>query len=209
VDALVIIGAGGFAREVYSWLRGSRRLVTGFIGEGDVSGRSIYGIPVYSSIGAFTAAVGRCSFIVAIGDPKAREAAWSRAIAAELVPCKSIVHSSVVLGYDVEIGDGSIVCPGSILTTNVKIGQGCILNLHTTVGHDAELKSFVTTSPGVKVSGNVTIGSNSYIGTGAVIREKLMIGSGVTVGMGAVVVKDLLDPGTYVGNPAKKLSKGG
>jgi UDP-3-O-[3-hydroxymyristoyl] glucosamine N-acyltransferase len=64
---------------------------------------------------------------------------------------------------------------------------------------------YVTFSPGVNVSGNVNIGDNCYIGTNAVIREKINICSDVVIGAGGVVVKDITEPGVYVGNPVKKI----
>lgn len=103
------------------------------------------------------------------------------------------------------IGKGSIVCPGTIITTNVQIGEHVIINLNCTIGHDVVIKDFTTLSPGVNVSGNVEIGECCYIGTNAVIREKIKICDDVTIGAGGVVVKDITEPGVYVGNPVKKI----
>ena len=69
--------------------------------------------------------------------------------------------------------------------------------------------SMVTFTPNstMNISGNCNIGNNVYIGTGASIKQGVSIASNTTIGMGAVVVKDILEEGTYIGNPAKKLEK--
>ncbi|MFR4518306.1 MAG: transferase [Dorea sp.] len=98
----------------------------------------------------------------------------------------------------------SILCAGTILTTNITIGKHVIINLDCTVGHDAIIEDYSTLYPSVNVSGMSTIGRGSEIGTGVNIIQGKTIAQDVIVGAGSVVVKDLLESGTYVGIPAKK-----
>ena len=142
--------------------------------------------------------------LIAIGDPKMRYDMSQR------LPSNtkyfSFIHPSVqVLDKDLEIGEGSIICAGCILTTNIKIGKHAHLNLHTTIGHDCRIGDYFTTAPGVKVSGNCKIYNCVYIGTNASIKEKISIHSLVTIGMNGAVVKHIEEPGTYVGVPVKKI----
>ena len=142
--------------------------------------------------------------LIAIGDPKMRYDMSQR------LPSNtkyfSFIHPSVqVLDKDLEIGEGSIICAGCILTTNIKIGKHAHLNLHTTIGHDCRIGNYFTTAPGVKVSGNCKIYDCVYIGTNASIKEKISIHSLVTIGMNGAVVKHIEEPGTYVGVPVKKI----
>ena len=118
----------------------------------------------------------------------------------------SFIHPSVIILDDnIKIGEGSIVCAGSILTTNIKIGKHTHINLQTTIGHDSIIGDFFTTAPGAKVSGNCKIGNRVYIGTNASIREKIIICDDVTIGLGSGVVKNILDSGTYLCCPVKKI----
>jgi sugar O-acyltransferase (sialic acid O-acetyltransferase NeuD family) len=199
---LVIVGAGGFAREVFRAVAHCH-VVTSFVAEGEKGNRAIHGIPVKpffhkNDQGHF--------FIVAVGDPKTRERLFNRALAAGLVPCPPVVHPTAWVG-DAELGEGSIVCANTSITTNVKVGKSVIINLNCTIGHDAVLKSFVTVSPGANISGNVIVGERSYIGTGATIREKIKVGAQSVLGMGAVLVKELPDGQVWGGVPAAPLSK--
>ncbi len=105
----------------------------------------------------------------------------------------------------VKIGEGSIICAGVILTTNIEIGNHAHLNIHTTIGHDTKIGNFFTSAPGAKISGNCEIEDRVYIGTNASVREKIKICSDVTIGLGAGVVKHIIEPGTYVGCPATRI----
>jgi UDP-3-O-[3-hydroxymyristoyl] glucosamine N-acyltransferase len=104
------------------------------------------------------------------------------------------------------IGEGSIICPNTILTTNIKIGNHTHLNLGSTIGHDTITGDFFTTAPGVKISGNCIIGDRVYFGTNSSVRERITICDDVTIGLNGGVVKNINEPGTYVGVPVKKIN---
>lgn len=90
------------------------------------------------------------------------------------------------------------------MTCQIKIGDFAQLNLGTTIGHDCIIGDFFTTAPSVNISGICNIGKKVYFGTSAAIRQNLKVCDNVNIGMGAMVVKDITEPGTYVGIPAKK-----
>ncbi len=142
--------------------------------------------------------------LVAVGDSFLRKELISR-LPKETKYFTFIHKSAQILGNDVEIGEGSILCAGTIVTTNCVIGKHTHLNLQTTIGHDCRIGDYFTTAPGVKISGNNEIGECVYIGTNASTKQKLKISDNVVVGMNAAVVKDICESGTYVGIPAKKI----
>lgn len=138
--------------------------------------------------------------VIAIGDVEVR-----KRMAAEFIQLDyTVIEAGKSFGLN-KAGAGTIICPGTILTDNITLGIHCLINLNCTIGHDCIIGDFVTLSPGVNVSGNVTIGNGCYIGTNAVIREKISICDNVVIGAGGVVVKDITEPGVYVGNPVKKI----
>jgi UDP-3-O-[3-hydroxymyristoyl] glucosamine N-acyltransferase len=108
---------------------------------------------------------------------------------------------------ETEIGKGSIITMGSIVTCNVAIGDHSQLNLHTTIGHDCRIGHYFTTAPGAHISGECEIGHNVYFGTNASVRQGVRICDDVTIGMGGVVVKDIVEAGVYIGNPLRKLER--
>lgn len=142
--------------------------------------------------------------LVAVGDSFLRKELISRL--PKETKYFTFIHKSVqILGNDVEIGEGSILCAGTIVTTNCVIGNHAHLNLQTTIGHDCRIGDYFTTAPGVKISGNNEIGECVYIGTNASTKQKLKISGNVVIGMNAAVVKDIEEAGIYVGVPAKQI----
>lgn len=108
------------------------------------------------------------------------------------------------------LGDGAIICSKCIITDNVQIGRMFHMNLFSYVAHDCQIGDFVTFAPAVKCNGNVIIEDDVYVGTGAVIRQgtpdkPLRIGKGAIIGAGALVLSDVPENATVVGNPARPL----
>ncbi len=105
----------------------------------------------------------------------------------------------------VNIGYGTIICHGSVLTTNINIGIHCHINLNSTIGHDTNFGNFVTIAPGVNISGKCNVGNNINFGTNSSVRQGITICDNVVIGMGSCVVKNITEPGIYAGIPAKKI----
>ena len=117
----------------------------------------------------------------------------------------TFIHKSVLIFDDIKIGEGSVICAGSILTTNIKIGRHAQLNRATNISHDVMIGDFFTTAPNVHISGNCEIGNRVYIGCGSSSKEKIKICDDVIIGLNSGVVKNINDSGVYVGTPAVKI----
>ena len=94
---------------------------------------------------------------------------------------------------------------GAVINCCTKIGKGCIINTGATIDHDNLIEDYVHISPGVHLAGTVKVGQGSWLGIGSVVSNNINITSGCKVGAGAVVVKDITEPGTYVGVPVTKI----
>ena len=194
-----IIGAGGFGKEIYWSLNPVERINTVFFVDDeywDNTDNKILPLSLFES--------DKYEVVIAIADSYHRE----RIVNNLPKTTKFFTHihpSAQIHGEDVEIGDGSIVCAGSIITTNVKIGKHAHINLITTIGHDCVIGDYFTTAPGVQISGNEIIGDRVYFGTRSCVKQKLKICNDVVIVMNAGVVKDIVEPGTYVGTPAVKI----
>jgi len=118
----------------------------------------------------------------------------------------TFIHpTALVLDKNTEIGEGSFIGAYSILTTNIKIGKHSILNRGNHIGHDCRIGDYFSAMPGVIVSGNVTIQDLVYIGTNSSIREKIEICELTTIGLNSGVIKNIIEPGVYVGTPLIKI----
>lgn len=190
-----IIGAGGFAREIRAAL--DLPNIKFFVDEKyQKIEENIYGLSHFDPT--------KYKVVVAIGDPIDRSNMIVKL--PENTKYFTFIDPSVKIhDNNIQIGEGSIICAGTIITTNIKIGKHAHLNLLTTIGHDTQIGDYFTTAPGVKISGNCNIGDKVYVGTNASIRQKINICDKVTIGMNAAVVKDIDTYGVYAGVPAKKL----
>jgi sugar O-acyltransferase (sialic acid O-acetyltransferase NeuD family) len=194
-----IIGAGGFAKEVYwSLSELERKNCVFFVNENFwvKNDKKIFPISSFNP--------NEYEVVIAVGNPLARFNLL-QTLPASTKFFTHIHPSSQILGDDVSIGEGSIICAGSIITTNVTIGKHCHLNLQTTIGHDCIIGDFFTTAPGVRVSGNCLIKDFVYLGTNTTVKEKITIYDSVTIGLNSGIVKDITEPGTYVGTPSFKI----
>ena len=210
VSGVVILGAGGLAREVLWALRhpytgyADTREVLGYIDENEANwGKQLCGIPVLGGFQWFqTVDTRQLKVICAVGSPRARRSLVRKAMHLGLTFC-SIVYSSVQMSDYVDIGLGTTITAGCILTANIRVGNHAFLNLDTTVGHDVVIEDFVNLAPGCHISGNVNLKEGADLGTGAVVLQGITVGRWATVGAGAVVIHDLPDNAVAVGVPAR------
>ena len=204
--SLLIVGAGGSGREI-AWLA---RDVHGlsleltfaverqFYRERLIDGTRV--VPLDEVPANIT------HYVVAVGDPNLRKRLASVCEAAGLKPA-TLVHPGVLTSERVTIGLGSLICAGTILTTNIRIGCHVHINLACTISHDAIIGDFVTISPGVHVSGNVHVEDGVFIGTGASTingsgDHPLVIGKNSIVAAGACVTRNVESNVLVAGVPA-------
>ena len=145
-------------------------------------------------------------FFVAIGNNAVRERVQEKLIEQGL-NVVSLIHPSAVIGTDVEIVIGSVVMAGVVINSSTRIGKGCIINTGSSLDHDNVIEDYVHISPGIRTAGSVGIGKSTWLGIGSVVSNNVKICSGCNVGAGAVVVKDITEPGTYVGVPARRVDR--
>ena len=206
---ILIAGTGGFAKEVLCLIDDLGLLDNveafiepDFIFENYSKPLNIHGIPVkpYSFLEPKKHLV-----TVAIGESKVREK-----IVTEQLPIYTkyitLIHPTAIISKWNQIGEGAIICAGTIITCDVTIGRFAHLNLQTTIGHDCVIGDYFTTAPNVNISGNCSIDKHVYFGTASVIKQGLSVAKHTTIGMGAIVTKDIREESQiWVGNPAKIL----
>ncbi len=115
-----------------------------------------------------------------------------------------IFHPKSIVSSYSTIGVGSFLAANSIIGVGAKIGKGCIINTSATVDHENILFDGVHISPGAHLGGSVRVGSCSWIGIGANVREQVSIGEEVVVGAGAAVISHVEDKQLMLGVPAVK-----
>lgn len=214
MKSLVILGAGGAARELYFFVRDTfpdvRIAFVDDVGEQreiDIAGDRV---PVvndwdFRRLDPTGAHGGFRQFVIGVAEPPTKKVLVPRALAAGLEPAPTIVHPRALVRPDCTLGVGGVIVAHSQLTTHATLGD-YVLVLDSTIGHHDVVGSYTTCYPGCRVSGDVVLGERVLLGAGTVIRPGVRIADGVVTGAMACVVKDILEPDvTVVGVPAKKL----
>lgn len=209
MKSIVIYGAGGFGRETLQIIRDLNRLnptweFLGFLSDDETQ----WGAPVHE----FKILGGRSWLeqhpethcVVAVGNP------WTKAkIVESLGKAKfaTLVHPTAQIGHGCEVGEGSIICGGTILTVDITFGRHVILNIGCMVGHDTVVGDFCTINPTTNLSGNVTVGQGVLIGTQCSVIPQAEIGEWTIIGASAAVTSSLPANCTAVGVPAKAIKQ--
>ena len=209
-----VYGASGFGKEVMPLVRQQYPTLLQaqfvFIDDGQ-AGTTLNGYPVLSYADFIANSTEHKAVTIAIANSRVREKLAIR-LDQDGIQHLAVQAANTVVLDEVEIGEGSLLCPFSCLTSNIKIGKFFHANIYSYVAHDCIIGDYVTFAPAVKCNGNIHIEDHAYIGAGAVIKQgtpdkPLVIGKGAVVGMGAVVTKSVPAGVTVVGNPAKTLEK--
>ena len=207
---IIIIGAGGFAREVKCLLdeindfeNGINYNILGFVDDNIDANTKIHGLKVLGNIDYILTLKEKPSLVLGIGNPKTKEVICEKFKDFDF---PIIIHPSIsVKRKNISIGIGSIICEGSLLTCDIIISDFVTINLSCTIGHDTVVGKFSSLMPAVNLSGEVVIENSVFIGTGVKIINQLTIGSNTIIGAGAVVSKSLPSNCTAVGIPAKPI----
>lgn len=207
-----IYGASGFGLEVLPVLRASINSINDticFVDDAVEADDFIANVPIVSWNVFVNNEATEKSVCIAIADGSVRRALFDRCVA-HAIPVTNCIAPNAWLGEGANFGDGAILQPFVTLTSNAMIGRCFHANIYSYIAHDCVIGDFVTFAPSVKCNGNVHIGDNVYVGTGAIIRQgtrqqPLTIGANAVIGMGAVVTRDVPPGTTVVGNPARPL----
>ena len=207
---LLILGAGGFGREVHSWLtdwckKNEDWEIAGFI---DDNLNALDGFndipPVLFRISEYQPS--KDEFVVcAIGNPQLKKSI-TQELRSRSVNFFTLQHPSAIVGSRVKIGIGTIICPNVVMTADISIGNFVTINAASTVGHDASIGDYSTLSGHCDVTGGARLEECVFMGSHAAVLPKIHIGSNACIGAGSIALRRVAPGSTVFGVPAKKIS---
>ncbi len=208
---LVIVGAGGFGREVHAWAADCRRSDHGVVWSEcaflDNNSHALDDFPIESPV------IGSCDtytpndqdlLVCAIGDPRAKLAVC-RSLQQRGAQFYTLVHPTAVVGERSRLGVGVVLCPHSVVTVDVHLGDFTMLNVAARVGHDATLGPGCTLSGGCDVTGGGRLGEGVFLGANATMLPSARAGDYAKIAAGSVVYRRAPAGATVSGSPAKRL----
>jgi UDP-N-acetylbacillosamine N-acetyltransferase len=199
---LLILGFGGHARSVADIALCSGMHCLRFYDVNARIGEQFNGFPAIAILPKVLP--DGWAFLPAAGDNDARQQQLGWFAADRLA---TLISPRAYLGVMVSVGAGSLVAHSAHLGPAVEVGSGAIINTGAIVDHESTVGDSSHISVGATVAGRCRIGRRVMIGAGAIVRDGLCIGDDIIIGAGAVVVSDLLQPGVYVGVPARPLRR--
>ncbi len=208
---VVIVGASGHGGMVLDCMKKEGRYkVLGFLDSFKKKGVQQNGLEVLGNELDLKWLVEKLDIhgiIVAIGNNWTRKAMTDKidniAPSLEIV---TAVHPKATIGMGVKIGKGSVIMPGAVVNANSCLGDYCILNTHSSLGHDGKMEDFSSIASGVSTAGNLVLGKYSVISLGANVIENITIGEHSLVGAGSLVLDDVETYSVVYGSPARFIS---
>ncbi|WP_323368701.1 NeuD/PglB/VioB family sugar acetyltransferase [Ornithinicoccus halotolerans] len=208
--SLLIVGAGGFGREVISIVRALNLVGDSWqllgVADDNPSERALRSLARSGTqyLGTVPEAVNNAgpaaAVVVAVGDPTTR----NRIV--DMLPPSThyppLVHPETTVGHGVVIDSGCIVAPGARLSIDVILGQHVQVDQNVAVGHDTTIGPYSRLNPASCISGEVHLGHSVYVGANATVLQRLTVGARAVVGAGAVVVRDVACAQVVKGVPA-------
>lgn len=203
---LIIIGAGDFGREVAALVSNINEAkpewnFLGFVDD-NLTGSTVEGWPIIGQISCIYEMNPMPLVVIAIANTQSKKRVADQ-IEKYNVPLATLIHPSVIVSGISEIGAGSIICAGTILAINTRMGKHTVLNLGCRIGHDTILKDYSSCMPGTNLAGKVVLEEGVYTGLNACVINGITIGAWSTIGAGAAVIQDIPDHSVAVGVPAR------
>ncbi len=204
---VIVLGAGGLAREIVSWINTSDENKITIVGFMDENPEALNGYEINEKL------LGKIdlnnieknqSVICAIADVNVKEQLYSELVQNN-ISIFSYVHQSCFIGERTNYGKGLVLLPYAIISCDSKIGNFVFINNGSQIGHDVTIGDFTSIMANVDIGGGAVIGNNVFIGSNAVILPGVKIPDNTRIGAGSVVLKSIKKEGTYFGNPAKKI----
>ncbi|MFG0305078.1 MAG: acetyltransferase [Phycisphaerales bacterium JB040] len=208
--AVMLVGGGGHASVVAAACRRAGIGIVGVLDDAETAlGVECGRIGELGLLGWALDNTPGCGWVLALGDLGTRRGFLDARGARRTDAATTVIDPSAVVAPSCEAGRGVFVSARGVVQARARVGDHSIVNTGAIVEHDCAIGENVHVAPGAVLGGGVTVGDDTLIGLGARVRPGVTIGSGATVGMGAVVLADVGDGETVVGNPARVLVRAG
>ena len=210
MEPIILIGGGGHCISCIDVIRSENKFeIIGILDTPDKIGISILGIPVIGSDSDILNLVSKYkNFLITLGQIKS---SVKRCQIYDLVKKNKgnlpvIISARAYVSSSAFIDEGSIIMHNALINANATIGKNCIINTGALIEHEVIIEDFCHVSTQAIVNGQVKVGKNSFLGSNSTIANNVSMPNDIIVAAGACILKTPKESGTYIGNPAVKIS---
>ena len=205
---LFIVGAGGFGRELHAWIQDHADFnkaweIAGFLDDNPDALKSFGSFAKVFPLKGHMVSSDNL-YLCGLGLPAVKMELLAPLIkvGAQFI---TFIYPNCVVGERVKIGRGVVLCPGVSASVDISIGDYSMIGPSTTIGHDASIGEWNTLCAQCDITGRVVVGDGVFMGSRASVIPSKKVGSRSIVGAGAVVISNVPEGVTVVGNPARIL----
>lgn len=204
---LIIVGAGGFGREVYQWAaknpgNGTLFTMKGFLDDNPAALDGYrYPLGIVGAVKDYSPQTDDV-FLCAIGNPQDKQRCVE-SLQSRGAKFTNLIHPSAVLGANITIGQGIIICPNVVISADIRIGDFVAIDSQSVIGHDSNIGHYAHVATFSAIAGGSQLGERVFIGCHSTVLPGITIGPDAVVGAGSVVTKPVAAGVTVVGIPAR------
>lgn len=206
MNPIIIIGYSEHALVVLDIIHSMGRVVNQYCDQVEQV-RNPYKLSYLGKEGEQIKELRKDDWFIAIGNNGIRRSVYNNMASKGLYKPITVIHEHSTIGYNVEIDDGVMVAPNVSINSLAKISTGVICNTGSIIEHECIIGAFAHIAPGAVLAGNVMIGEETFVGANSVIKQGIIVGNKVTIGAGSVVIRDVPDNVTIVGNPGRVIKR--
>ncbi|KIL35416.1 hypothetical protein SD71_14040 [Cohnella kolymensis] len=207
---LIIVGAGGLARMIYSWLpdfSGYQEAwePAGFLSDrlDDLQGYD-YELPILGTIGDYQPEPND-QLVMAIAEPRSK-LSIGESLERRGAKFTSLIHPTAIIGKNVKFGRGCVICPRAVLTCDIRMGSFVLVNLAVTIGHDVRIGDGCTINAHADVTGFTELGIGVFLGSHAVVTPSVKAKDYTKIGAGSVAIRTVPPGISIFGVPGKRIN---
>ena len=206
VGRILIVGAGGFGREVLQWVKDAwpdrEPLIAGFLSaDDDILADHERGLAVISDPASFDPQPGD-ALVLAIGIPGTRRRVAEDLLArgAEFL---TLIHPTAIVAATASVGPGSVICPGAIVSDAARIGSFGLVNYHASLAHDSAIGDFAVLSPYATLAGGAAVAADAFLGLHASVGPGVSVGPRSKIAANSCALADVPADSLVLGVPGR------
>jgi sugar O-acyltransferase (sialic acid O-acetyltransferase NeuD family) len=208
MQRLILIGGGGHCKSCIEVIESTLEFsIEGILDVPDKVGTTVAGYPVMGTEDDLAQYTDDYQFLITVG--QIRSTLVRKRIYDQLSKAgkylATVISPNAIVSVRSSIGKGTIIMHGAKVNADTIIGINGIINTNANIEHDCRIGDYVHVSTGALLNGGCVVKSETFIGSGAVLVNDIQITANSIIGAGTVVHRTINEPGSYIGNPCRKI----